>query len=393
MNPRLEEAIRFFTREKKIMSSLEVTCGDRNRTETARDGEAGPGVPLTDHTLYDLASATKLFTGLALMRLTEEGVLDLNRSVASYDVRFVNLTGVTVEELMRFGVLLKTPGRVDEQENREQALECLFHTENAGATGRRPYSDIPAMVLKYVAEAVTGDSFYECIRKKILEPAGMTETFARVPEERKKDCVLYDLEHRIEKDKHILKTGIAPGMPHDPKARILSPDGGDLFGHAGLFSTRRDMEKFCRAVLDEKIVSSASLKTMAVNRTGRPLSEGGFSQFLGYQCYVKHPDQYFSEIPAYQTEHAIGIGGFTGNHVSIDPSLGVFSVFLGNRVYDRLTVLLPEEGKDYRDYGLNEDGTGSVIWDDGREIYSSVNYVHQKDEHLHEVIRKELGLT
>ena len=89
---------------------------------------------------------------------------------------------------------------------------------------------------------------------------------------------------------------------------------------------------------------------------------------------------------------AFGIGGFTGNHVSVDPDRGLFTVFLGNRVKNRLTVLVPEAGKTLEDYGLNPDGTGKFRWDDGEEVSSSVKYVHQKDRHLHSAVMAALGL-
>ena len=386
MNPELLKAIAFFTREKKIMNSLCVTCGDLDHTEYAAEGESRPGVPVSEQALYDLASATKLFTGMTVLALAERGRIDLQKPVTAYDARFVNLQDVSVETLMRFGADLKTDGRIDEKPDAETAEQCLFQVRNAGLPGKRPYSDIPAMVLKYVVEGATGQSFFENIRSLILEPAGMTETFAQVPPERLADCVCYDLEHRIEKDRMILNTGILPGMPHDPKARKLSPHGENLCGHAGLFSTPGDLVKFCRAVLNGQILSAGSIRQMGINRTGKQLEDGTWSQFLGYQCYVRHPDQYFSEIPAYESESAFGIGGFTGNHISIDPEKRIFVIFLGNRVYDRLTVLIPEDGKTYEDYGLNPDGTGTFRWPDGRIIPSSVNYVHQKDEHLHKVV-------
>ena len=196
----------------------------------------------------------------------------------------------------------------------------------------------------------------------------MNETWAAVPPERKKDCVCYDREHRIEKGQYILRTGWQPGVPHDPKAAVMQGDTGDLCGHAGLFSTCSDMARFCRAVLDRKIVGEESLKEMAVNRTGRKRANGEWTQFLGVQCYVRHPDQYYSEIPCYMGKRAFGIGGFTGNHVSMDPERDAFVVFLGNR------------------------GSGVFRWNDGEVIPSSVKYVHQKDEHLHKAIAEVLGL-
>jgi CubicO group peptidase (beta-lactamase class C family) len=154
-----------------------------------------------------------------------------------------------------------------------------------------------------------------------------------------------------------------------------------------------DMIRFCRAILAGKIVSADSLKEMAVNRTGKLLADGNHSQYLGYQCYVRHPEQYWSEIPVYMGKEAFGIGGFTGNHVSVDPARGLFTVFLGNRVKNRLTVVVPEAGKELADYGLNPDGTGKIIWDDGEVIASSVKYVHQKDKHLHSAVMKALGVS
>ena len=382
----LTDGIRFFTRETEILSSLSVACGSSERTETAMDGEAAA------QSVFDLASVTKLFTGLCAMKMKEEGLLDFSRSVCFYDPRFRGLKERTVEELMSFSVTVRTPVRLDACPDRETALQALFDSEGLLQQERRAYSDIPAMVIKYIIEAVCGLPLFECVRKVVLEPAGMTETWAKVPAERLEDCQSYDREHRIEKGKYILREGLKAGVPHDPKAALLQGESGDLCGHAGLFSTIPDMVRFCRAVLAGKIVSRESLRETAANRTGRRLQDGTYTQYLGLQCYVSHPEQYHSEIPVYMGRNAFGIGGFTGNHVSMDPERDLFTVFLGNRVKNRLTVLLPEEGKDLADYGLNADGSGKFRWPDGEVISSSVKYVHQKDAHLHRAVAETLGL-
>ena len=386
MNRRLMDGIRFFTRETEILSGLSVACGRGERTVTAMDGE------VSGRSVFDLASATKLFTGLCAMKLREEGLLDFSRPVFFYDPRFRKLRDRTVEELMTFAVTVRTPVRLDACPDRESALETLFAAEGLPQQERRAYSDIPAMVIKYILEAASGIPFFECVRKIILEPAGMTETWAAVPAERTGDCQVYDREHRIEAGRYILREGLKPGVPHDPKAAVLQGDTGDLCGHAGLFSTMPDMIRFCRAVLEERIVSAESLREIAVNRTGRIRPDGTHTQYLGLQCYVRHPEQYHSEIPEYMGRNAFGIGGFTGNHVSMDPEQGLFTIFLGNRVKNRLTVLIPEEGKTLTDYGLNADGSGRFRWPDGEVIPSSVLYVHQKDAHLHRAVAETLGL-
>ena len=107
---------------------------------------------------------------------------------------------------------------------------------------------------------------------------------------------------------------------------------------------------------------------------------------------MRHPVQYWSEIPAYMGSRAFGIGGFTGNHVSMDPKRNIFTIFLGNRVRNRLTVLVPEAGKTLTDYGLNGDGSGTFPWEEGLVLPSSVKYVHQKDAHLHSAVMETLNL-
>ena len=385
MSTALEQGIRFFTRETGILSALAAACGTDGRTVTAVDGECA------ETSVFDLASVTKLFTGLCLMKLKEEGLLDFSRPVSFYDPRFGNLRNTPVEALAKFALTLKTPARLDSCGSREEALAALFAAAPAEIPDRRIYSDIPAMILKYVIEAAASVPFMECVRQVILAPAGMRETWSKVPEDRLADCQVYSPEYRIENGRRTVRANLAPGVPHDPKAAVLQGATGDLCGHAGLFSTLADMERFCRAVLARRIVGEESLREIAVNRTGRLREDGTYTQYLGIQCYVRHPVQYWSEIPVYMGGAAFGIGGFTGNHTSMDPKRNRFTIFLGNRVKGRLTVLVPEAGKTLTDYGLNADGRGTFIWEDGQVLPSSVKYVHQKDAHLHAAVMETMG--
>ena len=152
------------------------------------------------------------------------------------------------------------------------------------------------------------------------------------------------------------------------------------------------MTRLCQGLLRYEVISRDSLMFMARNRTGYRKADGSWTQFLGSQCYVKHPQQYFSEIPIYESDKAIGLSGFTGHHLSVDVETGVFALFLGNRVLERLTVCIPEQGKSITDYGLHPDGTGCVLWPDGSWVWSSVDYVHHKDAHLHAEVANALGL-
>ncbi len=386
----LQDTIRYFTNETRIMPCMTVACGTKDTVLTASGGNADEAaeIPLTDAHLFDLASLTKFFTGLLVMRLHEEGHLDLNAPITRYAPQFVHLTDVTVEQALGFQVALTTDGRLDTQNSPEEARRLLFGIHPGAVTGRA-YSDMHAMVLKYVIEGAAGERYPALLETAILRPLGMQDTFAAVPEARRAQCVSCNREHRIERGRYILRDGIAPGTPHDPKARALWPES---CGHAGLFSTRGDLVRLCQGLLQGKVLSKALILDMARNRTGHQRPDGTWQQFLGAQCYVKHPVQFYSEVPVYESSSAIGLSGFTGHHLSVDVETGVFAMMLGSRCQNRLTVCLPENGKTIADYGLAPDGTGCVTWPDGHQVYSSVDYVHHKDEHFHQAVANALGL-
>ncbi|MBR2287914.1 MAG: beta-lactamase family protein [Clostridia bacterium] len=388
----LQDSIVFFTEEAHSLSCLSLHCGDRQHLYSALGGvRNAEGDALEADSLFDLASLTKLFTSLLVMRLWEEGLLDLEAKVTQYAPRFVHLEDVTVSQVLGFEIALQSPRRVDAQADRAQGLRELFALTAFANSGSRCYSDMHAMVLKYVIEGAAGETYLEALKKRILAPLSMTEIFGTVPEEKRERCVSCDREHRIEGEKWILREGIVPGTPHDPKAHLLQT-AEDVCGHAGLFGTAADLVKLCRGMLEEKIVSDSTLLDMARNRTGHPLPGGGYTQYLGAQCYVRHPQQVHSEVPVYMSDRAIAMGGFTGHHLSVDPKTGIFVVSLGNRVLNRLTVCVPPEGKTIEDYGLLPDGRGQIRWTDGEIIWSSARYVHLKDEHMHAAIMDTLGV-
>ena len=371
------------------MPGLSMACGTADKAITALGGlqDEDTGTSLTADSIFDLASLSKLFTALLVMRLKEEGRLDLNRPVTDYAPRFVHLGGVPVDQVLGFDIGLTTSARVDTQNSPEAGRDLLFDIRPGEVTGRA-YSDMHAMVLKHVIEGAAQEDYASLLSGYILTPMEMGNTYLVVPESKRSLCVSCNNEHRIERGQYIRREGVLPGTPHDPKARVLYPEP---CGHAGLFSTAGDMVKLCQGLLRLDVISRDSLLFMSRNRTGHQRPDGTYQQYLGAQCYVKHPVQRHSEVPVYESDKAISLSGFTGHHLSVDIETNVFALFLGNRVQNRLTVLVPETGKTIMDYGLNPDGTGCILWPDGRRIYSSVNYVYQKDVHFHQAVANEMG--
>ena len=386
----LSDAIHYFTQESRSLACMSVACGTYNTVHTAMGGIASAdGQPVRADSIFDLASLSKLFTGLTAMRLRAEGRLDFDAPVTRYAPQFIHLDGVTVSQVLGFELALRTPERIDAQPDPKTAEAVLFACRPFH-NGLKAYSDIHAMVARYILEGAAGMPLMSLVEKELLSRLGMVNTWCCVPEAVRIRCVSHDREHRIESDRWLVREGIAPGTVHDPKARAMAPEGEAFCGHAGLFSTAEDMVKLCQGILKGDVISDSDLRYMSRNRTGHRMTDGTWTQHLGLLCYVRHPVQRYSEVPVYMTDEAIALSGFVGNHIAIDPQQGVFEFFLGSRVMNRLTVLIPPPGQSITDYGLAPDGIGSIDWPDEGKVISSVDFVYLKDAHYHPMIAEVL---
>jgi CubicO group peptidase (beta-lactamase class C family) len=334
--------------------------------------------PLTADSLFDLASVTKLFTCVALMQLMERGKLTLRDEIVRYEPRFRQLGGVTVYDLLAFQVALSTAARVDEQPDAAAAEAALFSARPAPRPERRFYTDIGAMVLKYVVEAASGLAFETYLEEHVFRPLGMEHTFSHVPARLIHRAVCYNYERRVVDGAFWMDTACEKGVVHDPKARLLATEFG-LSGHAGLFSTLGDMVLFARGLLEGALIRRETLLEMGKNRTGHPMAGGGYTQYLGYLCFSKHPDQTYSEVPRCFGERTIALNGFAGNHFSVDPEQNRFIVLLSNRIHNRVTMATGRANP-------NEKHIETLPWDDGQRYVVSQNYVYYKDENVKDPI-------
>lgn len=379
--------------ELKMLTGLSVACGNARQSASfhsglsreilgSDDGFIDAPIAITPRSLFDLASLTKLFCAIAVLQLVEAGKLSFADSVGEMDTRFINLRQTTLFDVLTYQAVLRSPERIDRQPNAHSARALVFQIfQDRGPEPVRLYSDMNALVLKYLVETLSGLAFYDYLQRFILTPCGMTETYAQVPKDRLQDCLNYNYEHHLTVSKAVLLDKVTPGLPHDPKARLLSEGGKDLAGHAGLFSTLQDMMRLAQGMLQGTLLSTEMLLEMGHNRTGQFGKGSCYRQYLGYLCFSKSEDQGLSEIPAFMGERAIGLSGYTGNHFALDPELGVFDIFLGNRCHNRITVIDPPQ--DAVRYHLSPEGAGQIPWPDGRLVQSSWRYVRQKDRLLH----------
>lgn len=388
----VEEIVTNSIYNKKMSPGAVITYGTKNYQEMLavgmRDDTKSESQTTLNHTsgltIYDLASVTKLFTSISVQILARKKMIDLNKQVCYYLPDFPGLENVTIYQLLTFKAPVKTAGRIDKAKDKEEAEEILRSiTFDESSSGARPYTDMGAMVLKYLVEKVSGMSFYEFINKNILETSNMYNTYVSIPDEKLNSVAPTGNNGFYYKDgNYRINTNVKPGECYDEKARIMGQKDGNLSGHAGLFSTGYDMVNFSRALLKNVILTSDELHHMADNETGK---KGQSIQYLGKLCYSKNPVQEDSEVYHPLSGRTMASAGWTGTQLTIDPDNDIFYSLLSNRSCNRMTFIDKEKQDLVQTY---DNGMKTIILPNGKEMVDSSRYAWDRDEALvHPVIK------
>ncbi len=279
-----------------------------------------PGsAPVTDSTLFDLASVTKVVaTTTAAMILEEEGRLDIERTVASYLPELTDSTkqGITVRMLLthRGGLEAFAP-LYRQYRGRQQYLEQINARPLRHAPGTQTvYSDWDLILLQLVIERITGQELDAFVRDRIVAPLGMRETGFR-------PAVPRDRIAATERD--TARGGLIWGEVHDPNAWAM----GGVAGHAGLFGSARDLAVFAQMLLNGGEYGSVRiLRPQTIARWTAP-QVAGSSRALGWDTPSGE-----SSAGHFFSTRSFGHTGYTGTSLWMDPERGLFVILLTTRV-------------------------------------------------------------
>ncbi|MDB4878752.1 MAG: beta-lactamase [Gemmatimonadetes bacterium] len=286
---------------------------------------AAGAAPATPTTLYDLASLTKVVaTTTAAMILEEQGRLDLSRTVASYvpELSAPDKAGITVRMLLTHSGGFEAYASLYTTLRGSAAyLAAINERPLAYPPGSRTvYSDWDMVLLQAVVERVAGLPLDQVADGRIFRPLGMTDTrFAP-------DSSDAALRRRIAPTTLDSLQVPLRGTVHDGNARAL----GGVAGHAGLFSSARDLAVFAQLMLgggtygDVRIVSPQAIARW----TSRQGVVG--SRALGWDTPAPQ-----SSAGRFFSPRSFGHTGFTGTSIWMDPERGLFVVLLMNRVTPR----------------------------------------------------------
>ncbi|HUH12482.1 MAG TPA: serine hydrolase [Longimicrobiales bacterium] len=144
-------------------------------------------VPITSSTVFDVASVSKQFTGLAVAMLVEQGRVDLDDDIRSWIPELPDFgPTITVRHLLHHtsglrdwpGALSIAGWRYDDVISYEQILRMAYAQEdlNFEPGSEYTYSNTGYNLLAELVARVTGTSFREWTEANLFRPLGMTRT-------------------------------------------------------------------------------------------------------------------------------------------------------------------------------------------------------------------------
>ena len=289
---------------------------------------------MTLDTIFDLASLTKVIaTTTAVMRLVEQGLVRLNDPVGNFIPGFERhgKGTITIRHLLTHVSGLRPDVDLgDPWQGYETAIELARAEVPTAAPGERfVYSDINFFLLGEVVAKVSGTPLDRYVRREIFEPLGMADTEFNPPAA--KHARIAPTERCATMSEWPCNTPTAAvlrGVVHDPTARRM----GGVAGHAGLFGTARDLSRFARMLLHNGQLGNVRvLSPLSVARMTAPATPLGMTAVRGLGWDI---DSSFSTnrgelFPIGSFGHT----GFTGTSLWVDPTSGVYVIFLSSRLH------------------------------------------------------------
>lgn len=262
-----------------------VDVGDERRWERiAGFAHRALAVPNTASTRFGIASGAKTFTALAVLRLVEQGVLDLEtpvRGILGTDLPLID-DAVTVEHL-----LTHTSGigdYIDEESAWEPADYVLpvpvhvladteafvpvldGHPQSFPPGERFAYCNSGFVVLALIAERASGREFHDLVEAEVCARAGLEKTGFLRSDELPADAALG----------YLYADGDRTNVLHLPVR-------GN--GDGGIYTTADDLHAFWRALTGGRILGQDAFAHMT-----RPRFDAGYQGMrYGLGIYLRGP--------------------------------------------------------------------------------------------------------
>ncbi len=316
--------------------------------------------PVNNHTIYDLASVTKVSATLqSIMFLHERGLLDVNEKVSTY---LPELKGTNKDNILVRDVLMHQAGLVafqshwdrtitrqgwlpdyySPEKNDKYAVEVtpgmygtafmrdsiwqwtiesrLLHKPAFQEKYNFEYSDVSFYILHKIAERLLNQPIDQFLKQNFYDPIGADELLFNPLCAYGQDCIA-----PTERDVFFRRTLIR-GTVHDQGAAMM----GGVAGHAGLFGTANDLAILMQMNLQKGYYGGRRYFLGNTLPTFTKTYNKGNRRGLGWD---KPRADGGGQVSEYASKNSFGHTGFTGTIVWIDPDENLVYIFLSNRVY------------------------------------------------------------
>lgn len=341
---------------------------------------------VTNDTLYDLASNTKMYTAnYALQYLVTQGkanldsrLVDLLGSAFVEDTIDITYNGyenpglkvnkqwkaeLTLRDILRHQAgfpadpqyhndsfdqcAQKTvPGATNvlfsgwdgSAATRAATLKSIFKTPLMYKPGTKTvYSDVDYMLLAFAIEAITGKGLDAFLKETFWDPMGLTRTTYNPLQNgfAPNDCAATELNGDT-RDGYVSFTGArtvtTQGQVHDGKAYFCM---AGISGHAGLFSTATELAKLASVMLTGGYGENRYFSRNVMDAFTAPKKEDAANWGLGW--WREGDNQRCWYFGTQSSPNTIGHQGWTGTLTMIDPSENLVVVYLTNKINSRIT--------------------------------------------------------
>ncbi|RUA27921.1 MAG: glycosyl hydrolase [Bacteroidetes bacterium] len=308
--------------------------------------------------IYDLASVTKvLATTLAVMRLANEGKIDVDRRLKYYlpELDSTNKGDLLIRDVMSHQARLtpwipfynhtikdgklntylyskeKKPGYEIQVADHMYILNSYQDTIwneiiNSKLLRRKKYrySDLGFYIMKEIVERQTHTSIDHYMDSVFYKPMGL-QSIGYLPLTKFDSSLIVPTE----KDNYF-RNQLIYGYVHDQGCAMM----GGVEGHAGLFGNSLDVAILAQMLLQEGVYGDINyLDTNEIEDFTRqqfPLNDN--RRGLGFDKPLPNPEDGGPTCELVSSQ-SFGHSGFTGTYFWVDPKYKLTYVFLSNRVY------------------------------------------------------------
>ncbi|WP_445663959.1 serine hydrolase domain-containing protein [Fodinibius sp. AD559] len=209
-------------------------------------------------TKYRIGSITKTYTATMIMQLVDKDKLSLSTPLADFYPQIPQSESITIEHLLRHQSGLynftNAPNYLDwmtEARSKEELLQIFYEDEPQFDPGAQiSYSNTNYVLLQFILEDITGESYAEQLKKRIVEPLNLQHThYGDNIEPAKNEALSYqflDEQWNLASETHLSIPG----------------------GAGAIVSTNAEMITFIRALFEGKLVSQNSLDKMTSTEQG-----------------------------------------------------------------------------------------------------------------------------